>query len=96
MIREDVLQQNAFVDEDAYSSYAKQFRLLDMVLESDAACREALERHADMEALFVIPAREKIGRAKMADAKTFGEDYDAIIAEMKQQIEAVAAGGEEE
>ena len=96
MIREDFLQQNAFVDEDAYSSYAKQFRLLDMVLEYDAACREALERRADMEALFVIPAREKIGRAKMADAKTFGEDYDAIIAEMKQQIEAVAAGGEEE
>ena len=29
MIREDFLQQNAFVDEDAYSSYAKQFRLLD-------------------------------------------------------------------
>ena len=96
MIREDFLQQNAFVDEDAYSSYAKQFRLLDMVLEYDAACREALERRADMEALFVIPAREKIGRAKMADAKTFGEDYDAIIAEMKQQIEDVAAGGEEE
>ena len=29
MIREDFLQQNAFVDEDAYSSYLKQFRLLD-------------------------------------------------------------------
>ena len=31
MIREDFLQQNAFIDEDAYSSYFKQFRLLDMV-----------------------------------------------------------------
>ena len=96
MIREDFLQQNAFVDEDAFSSYAKQYRLLDMVLQYDAVCREALKKHADMEALFVIPAREKIGRAKMADAKTFSEDYDAIIAEMKQQIEDVVAGGEEE
>ena len=96
MIREDFLQQNAFVDEDAFSSYAKQYRLLDMVLEYDVLCRAALEKHADMEALFAIDAREKIGRAKMADAKTFGADYDAIIDQMKQQIEDVIAGGEEE
>ena len=96
MIREDFLQQNAFVDEDAFSSYAKQFRLLDMVLEYDVLCREALAKGADMNALFAIPVREKLGRAKMADAKTFGEDYDAMIAEMKQQIAEAVAGGEEE
>ena len=96
MIREDFLQQNAFVDEDAFSSYAKQYRLLDMVLEYDLACREALDKHADIEGLFAIDAREKIGRAKMAAADRFGADYDAIIAEMRQQIEAVVAGGEEE
>ena len=96
MIREDFLQQNAFVDEDAFSSYAKQYRLLDMVLEYDLACREALDKHANIEGLFAIDAREKIGRAKMAPADRFGADYDAIIAEMRQQIEAVVAGGEEE
>jgi V/A-type H+-transporting ATPase subunit A len=96
MIREDFLQQNAFVDEDAFSSYAKQYRLLDMVLEYDVLCRAALEKRADLNGLIAIAAREKIGRAKMADAKTFGDDYDAIIAEMKQQIEDVIAGGEEE
>ena len=95
-IREDFLQQNAFVDEDAYSAYAKQFRLLDMVLEFDVQCREALKQGADVEALFAIPVREKIGRAKMADAKSFGADYDAMIAEMKQEIADVVAGGEEE
>ena len=95
MIREDFLQQNAFVDEDAYSSYAKQFRLLDMVLQYDVLCREALEKGADMNCLFAISAREKIGRAKMADAKTFEADYDAIAALMKQEIEEVIAGGEE-
>ena len=95
MIREDFLQQNAFVDEDAYSSYAKQFRLLDVILNYDTACREALGKNADMEKLFVIPAREKIGRAKMADAKTFGADYDAIEAEMLGEIKAIAEGGED-
>ena len=95
MIREDFLQQNAFVDEDAYSSYAKQFRLMDIILQYDALCRDALNKGADMNGLFAIDAREKIGRAKMADAKTFESDYDAIAAQMKKEIEEVIAGGED-
>ena len=95
MIREDFLQQNAFVDEDAYSSYAKQFRLLDIILQYDSLCRDALNKGADMNGLFAIDAREKIGRAKMADAKTFESDYDAIAAQMKKEIDEVIAGGED-
>ena len=95
MIREDFLQQNAFVDEDAYSSYKKQFRLLDMVLSYDTLCRDALAKNADMNGLFAIEAREKIGRAKMADPEAFEAHYDAIAAQMKAEIDAVIAGGEE-
>ena len=95
MIREDFLQQNAFVDEDAYSSYAKQYRLLDIILHYDELCREALTKGADMNALFVISAREKIGRAKMADAASFNADYDEIAALMKKEIDEVIAGGED-
>ena len=94
-IREDFLQQNAFVDEDAYSSYAKQFRLLDLVLQYDALCREALDKGADMNGLFAIDSREKLGRAKMAEVATFEADYDAIAAQMKKEIEEVIAGGED-
>ena len=93
MIREDFLQQNAFVDEDAYSSYAKQFRLLDIVLKYDEACRNVIEKEINMDALFTIPAREKIGRAKMADPNAFGSAYDAIEAEMLAEIDQVAQGG---
>ena len=95
MSREDFLQQNAFVDEDAYSSYLKQFRLLDMVLKYDVLCREALGKGADMNALFAIDSREKIGRAKMADPNAFGDAYDAIEKQMKAEIEEVTAGGED-
>ncbi|MBO5640687.1 MAG: V-type ATP synthase subunit A [Oscillospiraceae bacterium] len=95
MIREDFLQQNAFVDEDAYSSYLKQFRLLDMVLKYDVFCRDALAKGADMNGLFAIDAREKIGRAKMADPNAFTEVYDEIEKQMKAEIEEVVAGGED-
>ena len=96
MIREDFLQQNAFIDEDAYSSYLKQFRLLDMVLQYDAVCREAIGSGADMNKLFNIPARERIGRAKMVEQDAVAATYDEIIAEMKDEIRAIAEGGEDE
>ena len=90
MIREDFLQQNAFVDEDAYSSYAKQYRLLNLVLRYDVLCREALEKGADVNSLFGIPSRERVGRAKMADASRFEEEYDSIEAQMAEEIRAAA------
>lgn len=95
MIREDFLQQNAFVDEDAYSSYKKQFRLLDIILKYDSLCRDVLDRISNIDKLFVIDAREAIGRAKMADPNNFDAAYDRIETDMKDQIAAlVAEGGE--
>ena len=95
-IREDFLQQNAFVDEDAYSSYYKQFRLLDMVLQYDDVCRAALSQGADVNALFNIPAREKIGRAKMVPQDEVDKAYNAIIEEMKAEAAEIAERGEDE
>ena len=95
MIREDFLQQNAFVDEDAHSSYGKQYRLLDMILKYDAMSREALSKGADMKSIFAIPAREKIGRAKMTAPDKYESEFDAIIAEMKSELAQAIAGGEE-
>ena len=95
-IREDFLQQNAFVDEDAYSSYYKQFRLLDMVLQYDVICRDALAKGADVNALFNIAAREKVGRAKMTLPDDVDSAFDAIIQEMKNEAAEIAERGEEE
>ncbi len=96
MIREDFLQQNAFVNEDAYSSYGKQFRLLDMILKYDTLCRDALGKGADLQSLFDIPQRESIGRAKTADPDRYEEVYDGILEKMRAEIEEVIQGGEEQ
>ena len=96
MIREDFLQQNAFVAEDAYSPYGKQFRLLDIILKYDDKCREALDKGAALQKLFDIDAREAIGRAKMVDPSAYEEAYDKIIADLRAQIDEVVAGGDEE
>lgn len=95
MLREDFLQQNAFVDEDAYSSYGKQFELMGLILSFDKMSRAALEKGADMKALFAIPSKARIGRAKMAAPDKYKDEYAEILAGMKAEIEAVIEGGED-
>jgi V/A-type H+-transporting ATPase subunit A len=95
MIREDFLQQNAFMEEDAYSSYDKQFRLLGMILRYDTLCREAMERGAELNDLFNIPARELIGRAKMILPGEYEEKYAEIERDMKLQIQELTEGGDQ-
>jgi len=95
MISEDFLQQNAFVVEDAYSSYDKQYRLLGMIISYDSLCRDALSKGAQMKALFAIGAKEKIGRAKMIAPDKYAAEFTKIEAEMAAQIAEVIAGGED-
>jgi V/A-type H+-transporting ATPase subunit A len=93
MIREDFLQQNAFVDADAYSSYEKQSALLALILEYNTLGHDALEKGVtDLNALFGIAAREDIGRAKMAAADTFAAAYANISRNMQQQMGKIIEG----
>jgi len=92
MVREDFLQQNAFVDEDSYSSYEKQGALLELILEYSDLCKSALERgYDDVDELFAVSARERIGRAKMS--LDFKNDYAEISKEMAAQIDKLVEGG---
>ncbi|MDR2357854.1 MAG: V-type ATP synthase subunit A [Oscillospiraceae bacterium] len=95
IVREDFLQQNAFVDLDSYSSYEKQGRLLEMILQYHSLCQEALQKGVtDIQALFEIEARERLGRAKMSPPGEYDAQYDVILSEMVYQIDAITRGGE--
>ena len=94
MIREDFLQQNAFVDIDSYSSYNRQLQLMDLILSYDKLCRAAIERGASVQELFEIPSRERIGRAKSVRAEEYLEVYADIARSMEAEIETLAEKGE--
>ena len=96
MIREDFLQQNAFVDVDSYSDFDRQALLLGIILDYDRLCRDAIGRGADIISLAGIPVRERIGRAKSVPAEEYRAVYAEIAESMKYQIEEIAAGGEDE
>ena len=95
MIREDFLQQNSFADIDSYSEYDRQARLLAMIHQYDQECRGASERGGDLNALFSIPAREKIGRAKSVPADLYKDSYANLLVEMEEEISAIAEKGED-
>ena len=94
MVREDFLQQNAFMDVDSFSAYERQEKLLALILRYDALCRGAIEKGAPVMKLFDNPAREKIGRAKSVPAGEYREAYAAMDREMEEELEAAAQKGE--
>jgi len=90
MVREDFLQQNAFMDVDSYSDRTRQKLLLGLILDYDRQCREAIGKGAALQPLLDIPAREEIGRAKYVEVDAYEQEYARIADQMTQQIAAIA------
>ncbi len=91
MLREDFLQQNSFNEIDWYSSLDRQFRLLNMILKYDTACRAAIEKGASVAELAEISARERIGRAKSVPDDKYVEVYADIESDMLAEIDKIVA-----
>ena len=86
MLREDFLQQNAFMDVDSYSSFDRQKKLLGLILHYENLCRDALTQGVEAQKLFDLPAREDLGRAKYEEADAYAAAYEKIAAAMEQQV----------
>jgi V/A-type H+-transporting ATPase subunit A len=94
MIREDFLQQNAFVDTDNYSDYERQAMLLEIILKYGELSQSALSQGAKLQDLINIEAKEVIGRAKVVPIDEYKEEYTRILKEMTEQINKTKARGE--
>ena len=86
MLREDFLQQNAFMDVDSYSSFDRQMRLLSLILHYEDLCRNAIGKGVTLASLFAIPARERLGWAKYAAAEEYAANYAKVSDEMDGEI----------
>ena len=97
MLREDFLQQNAFMDVDSYTGFDRQERLMSLILCYETLGRQALTRGVTVRDLAHLPAREEIGRAKYEEESTWRSAYDKIEAELQSQIrELERKAGEEQ
>lgn len=91
-IREDFLQQNAFRDDDQFTSLAKQDLLLKTILLFHEKALEAHRAGASLKEIFTAPVRERIARAKYLT-----EDKMDVFSEIASDIETqlVSEGAEE-
>ena len=92
-IREDFLQQNAFHEEDTYTSLNKQNLMLKMVLAFYDEGKRALDNGVYLNEILDLPVREKIARAKFIGEDKVSE-IENIIDELKNNIdELISKGG---
>lgn len=91
-IREDYLQQNAFNEEDTYTTLDKQFRMLKIILAFYEKSQEAVKKGVDIKGLFSMPVREKISRMKYIPQTEGGKPFDEIEDELSKQVESLIGG----
>ncbi len=93
-IREDFLQQNAFLDIDSYTPLDKQCGILDMIFTYEDRARRAIEAGADIEDICSLPVHERIARAKTVANDNYQNEFKAIKAEIAAQLDKLVAGVE--
>ncbi|MGB4592851.1 MAG: V-type ATP synthase subunit A [Coriobacteriia bacterium] len=91
-IREDFLQQNAFREDDQFSSLKEQDRLLQTILLFHEKAIEAHASGAALKDIFAAPVRERITRAKYLTLEQMGE-YDSIAGDIETQLVGAEAAG---
>ncbi|MDI6900998.1 MAG: V-type ATP synthase subunit A [Anaerosomatales bacterium] len=84
-IREDFLQQNAFRDDDQFSSYREQDLLLETILLFHEKAIEAHTKGASLRDLFAAPVRERIARAKYLTEERLAE-FEEIRSDIETQL----------
>ena len=85
-IREDYLQQNAFHEQDTFTSLAKQDKMLNMVLNFYYQAKRALESNVYINDILSLEIRENIARAKYLSEEEIGK-IDEIDKEVVRKIE---------
>lgn len=92
MIREDYLQQNAFVDTDTYTSLSKQYLMLNTIHSWYTLGKAALDSGVSFADIEKTKVRERIGRMKEISEETKDEAFAALIAECDKEFTALIEG----
>ncbi len=85
-IREDYLNQNAFMDSDTYTTLEKQHLMMKLILAYYDKGNEALKNGATIDSLVKLACREDIGRYKYTDVSKIKEEYDRIMKDLENEV----------
>ena len=94
-IREDYLNQNAFMDTDTYTTLEKQHLMMKLILAYYDKGKEALAQGATINSLVNLPCREEIGRYKYTENEKVQSEYDRIMQNLDDAINDAIAKSQE-
>ena len=94
-IREDFLQQNAFVDVDAYTPLEKQYEMLGLIFLYEETAKRAIEAGVDIDAICSLPVHERIGRAKSVSNESYRDEFANTAREIQEQIDGLIRSAKE-
>ncbi|OQA54670.1 MAG: V-type sodium ATPase catalytic subunit A [Candidatus Atribacteria bacterium ADurb.Bin276] len=90
-IREDFLQQNAFVDIDTFTTLRKQYLMMKVILSYYQEGMKALDQGYSLKEILALPARERIARMKFVPEEELSKIENLII-EIQDQVKAKMRG----
>lgn len=90
-VREDYLHQNAFNDVDTFTSMKKQYTMLNLILQCNNLCQDALEKGVDLNDLLELKSRELISRSKYIEEKQI-EKFEQIENKLKAEVNSLIGG----
>lgn len=91
-IREDYLQQNAFHENDTYTSLNKQYKMLNLILSFRHEAEKALEAGVYLDKVLKLPVRDKIARSKYISEEEISK-MDDILVELKSDMNKLISEG---
>ena len=90
-IREDFLFQNAFTEEDAFTSIKKQYRILRMIVKFYRSAQEVVDQEEfEFNTLRELPVRPKMVEAHLIPEGEW-EKFDEIESEIESQVSSLKA-----
>jgi V/A-type H+-transporting ATPase subunit A len=87
-LREDFLHQNAFDDEDTYTSIKKQYYMLKTILTFHQSAIAALEKDNKLKDLLALKVKDDVVKCKWIKEDD-EKSYDDLINRIKQEVEGV-------
>ena len=91
-IREDYLQQNAFHENDTYTSLNKQYKMLNLILSFKHEAEKALEAGVYLDKVLKLAVRDRIARSKYISEEEISK-MDDILVELKSEMNKLISEG---
>ena len=92
-IREDYLQQNAFHENDTYTSLNKQYKMLNLILSFKHEAEKALEAGVYLDKVLKLPVRDRIARSKYISEEEISKMDDILVELQSEMNKLISEGG---